>query len=54
MKMELEAKRRLKEINVFEVSLVDKAANNQKFIVFKRFDENKDESIQEMEGGVRI
>jgi hypothetical protein len=34
--VELMPKRRLKDINVFEVSFVDKAANGQKFLVFKR------------------
>jgi len=34
--VELMPKRRLKNINVFEVSFVDKAANGQKFLVFKR------------------
>jgi hypothetical protein len=38
MVVELAPRRRLKNINVFEVSLVDKAANGQKFLVFKRFE----------------
>lgn len=38
---ELTAKRRLKDINVFEVSFVDKAANGQKFLLYKRFARDK-------------
>jgi hypothetical protein len=37
---ELQPKRRLKDINVYEVSFVDKAANGQKFLVFKRDNAN--------------
>ncbi len=36
-------KRKLKNINVFEVSFVDKAANGQKFLVFKRLSEGGDD-----------
>ena len=39
---ELSPKRRLKDINVFEVSFVDKAANGQKFLVFKRSERGGD------------
>lgn len=36
---EIKAKRRFTEIDVGEISGVDKAANNQKFLVFKRLEE---------------
>jgi len=36
LSVELKPKRRLKDIDVFEVSFVDKAANGRKFLVFKR------------------
>jgi len=40
MPVDLVPKRRLKDINVFEVSFVDKAANGQKFLLYKRYDPN--------------
>jgi len=36
--VDLKPRRRLKDINVFEVSFVDKAANGRKFLVFKRLE----------------